>query len=265
MTAINPQKIENQLNLLLKDFHQPEQFIIHLRRLLEDYADHVYRPGSESVLPSLLASYHVPPPLLRELDKKVAGLSKTNPQHALRLAEALWEIDYIEFKLTAISILSAIPITESQLVFYLLEKWITNCKNQNLLKQLRGAIVEQFLPAEPAKLIEQVQEWLNQDNLSLKKFGYQVLSQSIEKYPFDYLPAIYKIIQPSLYDTSATFRNEITDILIELTKRSPKEVAYLLRSAYQSKPHPNIKRIIRSSLRYYPSEQQVELEKFLYQ
>lgn len=265
MTAINPQKIEDQINQLLINFNQPEQFIIQLRSLLEYYADRVYRPGKESVLPSLLASYHVPPPLLREMDKKVASLSKSSPQQALHLSAALWEMDYLEFKLTAISILSAIPVTESPSVFKLLEKWIINCKNQNLLKQLRQAIIEQYLPTNPAKLIEQVQEWLNQDNLSIKKFGYQVLSISIEKYPFDYLPAIYKIIQPSLYDTSTTFRNEILNIFIELTKRSPKEVAYLLRSAYQSKPHPNIKRIVSSTIKYYPLDQQVELEKFLHQ
>ncbi|MGB9669438.1 MAG: DNA alkylation repair protein, partial [Anaerolineales bacterium] len=241
------------------------QFILHLQRLLEDYTDHAYRPGTESVLPSLLASYHVPAPLLRELDKKLSVISKKNPQQALRLAEALWGINYSEFKLTAISILSAIPISESSSVFRLLEKWISNCKNQNLLKQIRESMIDQFLPTEPTKLMDKIQEWLKQDNLTLKKFGYQVLSQSIEKYPFDYLPAIYKIIQPSLYETSATFKNEILDIYTELTKRSPKEVAYLLRSAYQSKPHPNIKRIIRSTIAYYPPEQQVELENFLYQ
>ncbi len=265
MPAINPQEVETQINQLFTYSNQPEYFISRLQKLFERYADHVYRPGKASALPSLVASYHVPPPLLHELEKKLSAYSKTNPKQALSLAEALWELNYIEFKVITIPILKAIPITESSSVFSLIEKWIIHCKNRDLIKMLRDLMADQFFTADPLLLIDQIQRWIKQDNLPIKKFGYQVMTKSIANCPFDYLPAIYKITQTSLYETTPVLRDEITDTFIELTKRSPKEVAYLLHSAYQMKPHPNFKRIIRATMAYFPAELQVELEKMIRQ
>ncbi len=261
MTAIDPQKIEFQINQLLEYASQPDQFIHHLQNFLEYYQDRVYRPGLKSDLPALLTSYHVPLPLIRELEKKLSIYSKSNPEQALLLANSLWIYDYIEFKSLAISILKSTPLSYSSSKFIEIKKWITNCKNQNILNQLSDSILEQFLPSEPLILINQIESWIRDNHLSLKKFGYQILRKSIEKYPFDYLPVVYKVIHPSLYETSPWIQNEITEIFAELAKRSPKETAYLLQNSYQSKPHPNIKRIIRKTFLFYPDDQKDELEK----
>ncbi|MGB9673205.1 MAG: DNA alkylation repair protein [Anaerolineales bacterium] len=265
MTAINPKKLEPQIRRLLDYFDQPAQFVYELRFLCEYYSDRAYRAGEESTLPSLIKSYHIPRPLLHEIEKYISPLCQSQPEQALDISKALWQPDILEFKLIAIFVIKSIPTNYAQTEFQILENWVMGCKNINLLQHLNNALIEQFLLPEPLILMGQIQNWLKSDNRALKRFGYQLLKSSIDQFPFDYLPLIYKIIHSSIYETSSSFRNDINAIFIELTKRSPKEISYLLRSAYQEKPHPNIMRIFRETLKYYPTDQQAELEKFIHQ
>src|SRR5512145_962522 len=112
MPAIQLARLKLQAVELAASFRQPAVFARKLDDLCEFYANRTYRPGvSGESHPSLLKSYNIPAPVLREVQHELTPLAYAEPQATLALCQSLWEEPILEHRLLAAGILGQLPAT----------------------------------------------------------------------------------------------------------------------------------------------------------
>ena len=101
MTAINPARLKIQCAELSENYSNPAKFIPGLHDLLGFYAARI-RQTSLSHTPLTLRAYQVPAPVLRALVIELEEYLEENPSHGLKLIDALWKEEWVEFRQLAI-------------------------------------------------------------------------------------------------------------------------------------------------------------------
>lgn len=263
MPAINPQKVKTEINQIFNTDSSSSEMVKKLHFLLDIYADRTYRPGKEAALPSTLKSFHVPKPLMRILASEIAAFSTSQPEQSMRLTDDLWQQPYVEMKQLAVAMLQSLPDEHIPFIFQTIENWVLQCKNKHMEIELSQSVLTQIHQRNPYALLLQTQKWVNSQHLSLQKFGFQILVDSIQSAPFDYLPILFKLISPFLYNCPTALRQSVVAVLKSLARRSAKETAYLLRAAYQENPYSGVSRLIKSTLDSFPPEIEQELSSLI--
>ncbi len=218
MPAIQPAILRQQAVLLAEYFSEPKAFVRSLHHLLEYYSDRARRPGQSGLPPPLMPSYHVRPPVLRQVLLEIEVYVQDDPEAALRLCDTLWEEPFLEFRLLAISLLGKVSV------------------------QPPGPVIERgcktLRSEQPDQYLEVIENWLSQTKNYSRQVGLQALVPLVQNPEFSNLPIVFRLIQPLILVISPALREDIVDIVRALTRRSPQESAYFLR---QNLSHPDQK------------------------
>lgn len=261
MPVIDPLRLQKQIEFCFSNTADAELFVKRIRELLENYSDHAYRAGELTALPSTLKSYHVPQPLLRALTKELALLSNTQPIHALKIAENLWNQPYKECKDLAIAILKNLPLVMQKDTFHIVEQWVTTCTQPELIASIAQHALETIRLQDPISLVNQAQRWITDNRDNIRKFGFFVLVQISLSISFSDLPILFKLLTPYLNRCPPQIYPEVVSICHNLIAKSPKEMAYLMRNAVDENPAADAKKLIKSCLKSFPAELQEDLQK----
>ena len=116
MPAIDLARLRKQANRLADFFFLPDEFMKHLREMLEFYVNHTLRT-KENVAPgSNLITYRTPPAVLTQIENELRATAEANPEFALELADILWDEGALETRLLAAYLLGRIPPQEERLL-----------------------------------------------------------------------------------------------------------------------------------------------------
>ena len=116
MPAIDLNRLRKQASRLADFFFVPDEFIRHLREMLEFYVDHTMRK-QPAIAPSAdLLSYHMPAVILKQIEQEIHSNASEYPDAALELADRLWDEGYLETRLLAAFLLGRIPPQEERLL-----------------------------------------------------------------------------------------------------------------------------------------------------
>ena len=91
-------------------YADPKASHLALTDLFELYANHALRFGDAVGIRPMIPIYHLPPPLMRQLEVDLERIVTEDPQPALALADELWQDIYYEVKQVAIIILGLFPL-----------------------------------------------------------------------------------------------------------------------------------------------------------
>lgn len=116
MPAIDLTRLRKQATRLADFFFLPDEFMKHLREILEFYVNYTLRTVENVAPGSNLKTYRTPPAVLTQIQNELRLKAEENPHFALELADLLWDEGALETRLLAAYLLGRIPPQEERLL-----------------------------------------------------------------------------------------------------------------------------------------------------
>ncbi len=258
MTAINPARLKIQCADLCENFSYPEKFLSGLHDLLAFYAARI-RQTSLTRTPLTMQTYQVPSPVLWALINELEDLLNDEPEISLQLIDALWEVEWNEFRQLAIICLGKVPPLKPENILDRVKSWLENCTAENIRRKImtRGLV---RLAEEKPKVVfgffgDLVRSGSNKDHQAAL-FGLLAFAANQN---FDNLPVIYTLLAEILQTEETGLVKEITALLRTLGKRSEQETAYFLERQVAAAAKPRIFRVTRQVMGQFNQENQALL------
>ncbi len=259
MTAIKPARLRDQVSQLASHFNNPKIFVRELHELLNLYARHVYRAGQTSDPTPILPSYHVPEPVLRQVELELSPNLAKDPQASIELCDALWKEPCYEFRMLAAVIIGKIPLENPEEALIRIHSWSLQVKDKSLREALFKRGLVNLISKEPNSMINRALKWLNSPQITDKLFGIQVILATLENKDFENLPQVYGLLAPLVRNAPVTLRSHIIDIILNLVQRSPNETAFFLQQNIELSFDQDTAWFIRRCMSAFPSDIQESL------
>lgn len=260
MPAIQLARLKLQAAELAITFDQPAAFVRGLEDLCEFYANRAYRPGvSGESRPSLLQSYNIPAPVLRQVQQEILPLTSRAPEAGLMLCRALWDKPILEHRLLAAGILGGLPVSPPGPVIACLRAWVESAPEEQILNALLQQGAAQMRQRKPEALLDLAESWLNRSQVLNLQVGLRLMQSLANDPGFENLPAIFTRIASLTRVLPSAVRPDMVNLLRTMIRRSPAETAYFLRDNLQAPNNPDTPWLIRQVMDEFPPEIQASL------
>ncbi len=265
MTAIQRARLNRQLLDLCERFDEPEEFLRALDDILDFYAEHTLRLRSAVEAAPLLRNYHVPPQLLREIEKALAPHVDAGHPQAFALADALWASPCLETRLLAIWILGRLPVKPSEPVLTRVREWSAGCREDRIIDALvRQGLRRLRLDAEE-EFIALLEGWLQEGEPQAVHLGLRALLAWLEESGYENSPTIFRWLTPLTRAVTLATKEDLRQVLSLLIRQTPQESAFFLQQILALPPSRELLALGRQLLAEFPPEQREALRPLLRQ
>ncbi len=263
MPAVSIARLRAEVAGLGDLFARPAEFSTGLHRLLDFYADRVYRAGQSIPPAPILPTYHTPPLVIQQLQLELRSKCVQDPAAGLALADALWPDEFMEVRKLAVYLLGQVPPAPLQPVLERLKAWARPAEPVDILKILFSEGSARLRRELPETWLEAIQAWMNDPSPGSQFLGVQALVPLAEDRQFTNFPPVFRMISPFLYAPQPNLLHSLQEILESLARRSSVETAFYLRQILGSTTPPPTIRIIRRILPLLDAASQDALRKML--
>src|SRR6266545_6604991 len=262
MPAIDLARLRKQANRLADFFFLPDEFMKHVREMLDFYVNYTLRTKEKVAPGSNLKTYRTPSVVLRQIENELRTLAEANPQNALELADILWDEGALETRLLAAFLLGRIPPQEERLLARL-TAWTQQIRDPSVRAALLTTSLTRLRKETPDLFLVLVKEWLHPARQRMWSNGIQALVPLISSAEFDNLPPIFEIIEPILKAAPAALQFDMQELIITLYQASPDETAYFLQQILRGTKSPLPAVALRRMSSELPQELQTSLREML--
>ncbi|MDY6847386.1 MAG: hypothetical protein SVP52_09665 [Chloroflexota bacterium] len=263
MPAVNPTRLKGQIEELLDFFYAPKVFRRRLQDLCSLYANRSLHHGDMPQPQPVSPMYHLPPPLIRQLQMDLKPHILKDPQAAFELGEELWNDSHFEIKQLAVYILGNTPIEEPDLIVEQLE----NCLDPDLDEGLKSTLLstgtltlQNKFPIEWENFLQSL---LNHSDPKMIGFGIQGLQASVERTNFNNFPMAFRLLSPRLQNPDPTNMEELENLIEILIRQSPTETAFFLKQTLSISRSPETAKLIKRCLPLFPESVRQDLKSSL--
>lgn len=255
MPAIQPTQLRAKVRSLVDRFSDPPTFLRHLHILLEQYADHTYRPGKTiTSAPSTLHSYNTHPAVLREILLQLQPQATAATEQTLALCSSLWSDSWLEPRLLALDLLGRIPLTHKKQVLDQLHQWMTHEVEPLLLERLITSGLHTIRQTSPDDVLKFVSGCLTSEG-HLSRWGLRALLPLIETGKDEHIPRLFHLLGPLVRNIPDALLPELVDLMRALIHQAPQETIQFLRQCYrQTDRRQPLARLIRLCQEDLPTE-----------
>src|SRR5512134_3855236 len=220
MPAIDLSRLRKQASRLADFFFLPEEFMKHLREMLDFYVNYTLRT-KENVAPgSNLKTYRTPHVVLRQIENELRTPAEENPDYALELADLLWDEGALETRLLAAYLLGRIAPQEERLLARL-TAWTQQIRDPEVRAALLSTSLYRMRKETPDKFLILIQEYLHPARTRTWSNGIQALLPMIADTTFENFPPILDIVEPIIMAAPATLQLDLEELIIALYRASP--------------------------------------------
>ena len=259
MPAVNPTQLRFQLDELMGFFNDPADFHRELSDLFSRYANLALRFGEEIPPKPFINMYHLPFPVIRQLRLDLKQAINIDPQSAKALVDELWQDPYLEVKETAIFIFGQIPYSDPTPILEQVNAWLDS--------EIEIVLKEEILSMGTHTLQTRFQnDWedLLKSLLAKKSekpiyLGLYGLTEGLKNPDFKNFPIAFRLISDFVLEPQAAYRGALIDLIKVLANRSPVETAYFLRQTLSLSQSPELPRLIKQCLAFFPDDIQENL------
>ncbi len=265
MPAIDLARLRKQTSRLIDFFFVPDEFLRHLRGILDFYVNRTLRTV-EAVAPgSNLSTYHTAPVILRQIELGLAEIASNNPAAALDLADLLWDEGYLETCLLAAYLLGRIPPQEEQgeRLLARLTAWTQQVRDPSVRVALLTTSLLRLRQETPDQFLELIGEWLHPARTRTWPNGIQALMPMFEDPNFENLPPVLHILEPVFEAAPAIIQVDLSDLVLVMFKSFPTETAFFLRQVLTNSENPMTHVTLRRISSIFPEELLAELRDLL--
>jgi predicted alpha/beta hydrolase family esterase len=229
MPAIDLARLRKQANRLADFFFLPDEFMKHLREMLEFYVNHTLRTKENIAPGSNLKTYRTPPAVLTQIENELRTVAEANPEFALDLADILWDEGALETRLLAAYLLGRIPPQEERLLPRL-TAWTQQIRDADVRSALLSTSLTRMRKETPKQFLNLIREYLHPARVRTWSNGIQALLPMISEASNANLPPIFDIVEPIIEEAPSTLQNDLTDLIVALYRASPSETTFLLKN-----------------------------------
>ncbi|HVN15839.1 MAG TPA: DNA alkylation repair protein [Anaerolineales bacterium] len=265
MPAIDLARLRKQTSRLVDFFFVPDEFLRHLREILDYYVNRTLRTV-EAVAPgSNLSTYHTSPVILRQIELELAQVASNSPAAALDLADLLWDEGYLETCLLAAFLLGRIPPQEEQSERLLarLTAWTQQVRDPSVRVALLTTSLARLRQETPKQFLELIGEWLHPARTRTWSNGIQALLPLLTDPGFENLPPVLNILEPVFESAPATLQVDLGDLILALYKKSPTETTFFLRQLLSNPENQMTNITLRRLSSLFPEELLADLRDLL--
>lgn len=248
MPAVNPTRLKGQIEELLQFFYTPKVFQRRLQDLYSLYANRSLHRGDTPQPQPVSIMYHLPPPLVRQLQMDLKPHILKDPQAAFELGKELWGNTHFEIKQLALYILGNTPLEEPDLILEQLEICLDPDLDEGLKSTLFSIGTLTLQNKFPVQWENFLQSLLNHSDPKMIGLGIQGLQASLERENFNNFPMAFRLLSPRLQNPNSTNMEELENLIEKLTKQSPTETAFFLKQTLSISRSPETIRLIKRCL-----------------
>lgn len=262
MPAIDLARLRKQATRLADFFFLPNEFMKHLREILDFYVNYTLRT-KENVAPgSNLKTYRTPPAVLTQIENEIKTTAEENPHFALELADMLWDEGSLETCLLAAFLLGRIPPQEERLLPRL-TAWTQQVRDSDVRSALLSTSLTRMRKETPTQFLTLVREYLHPERPRTWSNGIQALLPMIADASYNNLPPILDLVEPILEEAPSTLQNDLTDLIVALYRASTNETIFLLKHILNTSENPMTVITLRRISQNFPPPLQNELRELL--
>ncbi|GAB4566903.1 MAG: hypothetical protein Fur0017_06550 [Anaerolineales bacterium] len=228
MPAIDLTRLRKQAARLADFFFLPDEFMKHLREILEFYVNYTLRKVENVAPGSNLKTYRTPPAVLTQIQNELRLKAEENPHFALELADLLWDEGALETRLLAAYLLGRIPPQEERLLPRI-TAWTQQIRDPEVRVALLTTSLTRMRKETPNQFLSLVREYLHPERSRSWSNGIQALIPMIADSEFENLPAIFDIVEPIIEEAPSTLQYDLTDLIVTLYRASPNETIFMLK------------------------------------
>ncbi len=262
MPAIDLARLRKQANRLADFFFLPDEFMKHLREMLDFYVNYTLRTVENVAPGSNLKTYRTPPAVLTQIENELRTVAEANPQFALELADILWDEGALETRLLAAFLLGRIPPQEERLLPRL-TAWTQQIRDSNVRSALLSTSLTRMRKETPAQFLTLVREYLHPARMRTWSNGIQALLPMIAEASNNNLPTIFDMAEPIIEEAPSTLQNDLTDLIVALYRASANETTFLLKHILTDAVNPMTVVTMRRIAPDFPPPLQKELRELL--
>lgn len=260
MPAVNPSRLQPQIEEVLKYFDNPVIFHKRLSDLFSLYANRTLQFGQSSEPAPLIPSYHLPLPLIRQLQMAVRPYLERDPQTALKAADELWNDSFFEVKQFATVILGNIPVEEPDPIIIRLENWVSPELDERLKSELMSNGILRLQENFPSTWERFIQSLLDQKDPKLIGVGIQGLIEGLNGKKYENFPLIFRLVSPVIQNPHSVNMEKLEDLIRILIEQSPTETAFFLKQTFSLSQSKETKRLIKRCLPLLTEKDRQELK-----
>jgi len=262
MPAIDLTRLRKQANRLADFFFLPDEFMKHLREMLEFYVNYTLRTVENVAPGSNLKTYRTPPAVLTQIQNELRLKAEENPHFALELADVLWDEGALETRLLASYLLGRIPPQEERLLPRV-TAWTQQIRDPNVRVALLTTSLARMRKETPDQFLILVREYLHPERARSWANGIQALIPMIADSDFENLPAIFDLVEPVIEAAPSTLQYDLTDLIVALYRASASETVFMLKQILNAAENPMTAVTLRRISPDFPPPLQKELRDLL--
>lgn len=262
MPAIDLARLRKQAARLADFFFLPDEFMKHLREVLEFYVNYTLRTVENVAPGSNLKTYRTPPAVLTQIENELRAVAEENPHFALELADALWDEGALETRLLAAFLLGRIPPQEERLLPRI-TAWTQQIRDPNVRAALLSTSMTRMRKEAPNQFLALVREYLHPERPRAWSNGIQALIPMIADTDFENLPAIFDIVEPVIEEAPTLIQNDLSELIVALYRASSNETIFMLKHILANTENPLTAITLRRISSSFPPPLQKELREIL--
>jgi hypothetical protein len=252
MPAMNPARLEKEIEAIVKLMDDPGEFRRKCLELLRFYADRTKRKVDSDDFE--LSALNAPSALVRTMANNFQAYVKNDPALAQPAASALWQSGFREARILAVAMLGAQVRDE---VPGWAAEWAKESVDPVVLDELAHQGLVRWRESSPSAFLTRAGEWLTERRTHL--LGLKAIQSAVEDPGFEDLPSIYRILRGQSGKVRGESRRALTELVSGLSGRSPQETARFLLEELNREPKL-ARRLIRDSIAAFPRRQQSLLQ-----
>jgi hypothetical protein len=262
MPAIDLARLRKQAARLADFFFLPDEFMKHLREILDFYVNYTLRT-KENISPgSNLKTYRTPPAVLTHIENELKTNAEANPHFALELADVLWDEGALETRLLAAFLLGRIPPQEERLLPRI-TAWTQQIRDPEVRSALLTTSLSRMRKETPNQFLTLVREYLHPERSRTWANGLQALLPMIGEASDSNLPVILDIVEPIIEESPSTLQNDLSDLIVALYRASANETTFMLKHVLSRTENPMTTVTLRRISSNFPPTLQTELKDYL--
>lgn len=261
MVAINLSRLASQLDDLREQYANPDAFLTRLHRFFSFYHQYAHRKHRDAIPESFLRQYDLPKQIVPQLEMTLRTLAQSEPEQSFALIDALWQDDYFEARDLACYILGQQSEEQTQKVMAQVETWLAQAQDRAVVASIFEKACVGILANSPDLFSGLIKKLLNSKELRHQSQGLMALSIYLPKADDKKLPMVYSMVRPFIAQSDLQIQSRLAGLVFELVKRSPGEMAYLLKEVLSETEGPEIEQRLRSYLDYFGAEHAESIQK----
>ena len=254
MVAINLNLLGKQLQELREKFNDPESFRAGFHQFLSFYHQYSRRRHEDAMPKSFMRQYDLPMQIVPQLELFLRQDARKETEQSFALIDELWKDDYFEARDLACFILGQQPESETERVVEQIESWLSQAQDRAVVASIFEKGCLGLLEFAPNKFRDLTKKLLASRDARQQGHGLMALSIFLPKAQHNDLPSIYSMVRPFIARSDSRLQSRLSELVHELVKQSPGEMAYLLKEVLSDTEGTEIEQRLRSWLDFFEPE-----------